>query len=60
MYLTCETLLEIAKTTLSFWGYLEALSFRNMKKWQNTSSESPLPSMCSSKYPNKYLSINIV
>ena len=30
------------------------------KERRNTSSQSPLPLMCSDKYPNKYLSINIV
>ena len=57
---TYETLLEIAKKSFAFWGYLKALSFRNMEKRQNTSSKSPLPPMCSDKYPYKYLSINIV
>ena len=31
-----------------------------MEKRQNTSSESPLPPMCSDKYQYKYLSINIL
>ena len=60
MYQTYETLLEIAKKSFGFWGYLKALSFRKMEKRQITLSESPLPPMCSDKYPYKYLSINIV
>ena len=59
MYQTYETLLGIAKKSFGFWGYLKDLSFRNIEKRQNTSSESPLSPMCSDKYPYKYLSINI-
>ena len=31
-----------------------------MEKRRNTSSKSPLPSVCRDKHPYKYLSINIV
>ena len=32
--------------------YVKALSFRYMEKRQSTSTEAPLPPMCSVKYPN--------
>ena len=48
MYQTYETLLEVPKKALVF-----------EEKRRNTSSESPLPTMCSDKYPYKHLSINI-
>ena len=60
MHHTYETLLEIPPKKHWFLRLLKALSFRNMKKRQNTASESPLSPVCSDKYPYKYLSINIV